>query len=69
VACGSNDVLYCDADGQPLGIDELHPAAGNPEDGTLNSYLCQSCFAGWIEPNEPQPIKWVRPYWRLSADT
>jgi hypothetical protein len=28
-----------------------------------DSFICRSCDAGWIEPDEAKPITWVRPYW------
>ena len=30
-----------------------------------DSYVWFSCSAGWVESDEPEPITWVRPYWRV----
>lgn len=65
-ACGAGDPLHGDDDRQLLEVAQLHPLAANETDGAADSFFCQTCFAGWIEPDEPEPIAWVRPYWRLE---
>lgn len=33
-----------------------------------DTFICRHCHAGWIEPEGPQPITWVRPYWKEAAE-
>jgi hypothetical protein len=28
-----------------------------------DTFICRDCQAGWIEPDQPEQITWVRPYW------
>jgi hypothetical protein len=31
-----------------------------------DSYICRACDAGWVEPDDPKPITWARPHWRVD---
>ena len=62
-ACGSNSVMWgCDPD-QTRDREEIHPLVWHETAWMADTYLCQDCHAGWIEPDAPEPITWVRPYW------
>jgi hypothetical protein len=64
-ACGSGNVMWgCDPD-QSRSRDEIHPLVWDETEWMADSYICRDCQAGWIEPDEPEPITWVRPYWRV----
>ena len=63
-ACGSRDVMWgCDAR-QTRDREEIHPMVWHDDAWMADSFICRTCWAGWIEPDEPDPITWVRPYWR-----
>jgi hypothetical protein len=66
-ACGSSDVLWgCDSSHQNRPREEIHPLVWHETERMADSFLCRACDAGWIEPDEPEPITWVRPYWRIG---
>lgn len=62
-ACSSTELLWgCDEavhDSQR----KIHPLVWHETEWMADSYVCRACDAGWIEPDEPEPISWVRPYW------
>jgi hypothetical protein len=64
-ACGSENLMWgCDP--RPTrSRDEIHPLVWDDEQWMADSFMCQECHAGWIEPDGPEEITWVRPYWRL----
>jgi len=63
-ACGSVNVMWgCDSE-QRLGRDEIHPLVWDETEWLADSYICRDCHAGGIEPDEPETITGVRPYWR-----
>ena len=47
--------------------DEIHELVWHETEWMADSFVCRECWAGWIEPDDPLPITWVRPYWRLDA--
>lgn len=64
-ACGAADPLWgCDPEQQRPRA-EIHPLVWHPDAWMADSYICRACDAGWIEPDDPEPITWVRPFWRL----
>jgi hypothetical protein len=63
-ACGSVNVMWgCDPE-QRRGRDEVHALVWHETEWLADSFICRDCHAGWIEPDEPETITWVRPYWR-----
>jgi hypothetical protein len=63
-ACGSSNVMWgCDPE-QLRGRGEIHPLVWHETEWLADSFMCRDCHAGWIEPDEPETITWVRPYWR-----
>ncbi len=66
-ACGSQDVVWGCDDYQELPSDAIHPVAFDEHALMADSFLCRACDAGWIQPDEPAPITWVRPYWRVGS--
>jgi hypothetical protein len=64
-ACGSAEILWgCDP-AQQRDRDEIHALVWDEAEGMADSFICKTCWAGWIEPDDPEPITWVRPYWRI----
>lgn len=64
-ACGSTQVMWgCDPE-QLREREEIHPLVWHETEWMADSFICRECWAGWIEPDEPEPITWVRPYWRV----
>jgi hypothetical protein len=64
-ACGSKKLMWgCDPR-QTRTREEVHPLVWDEDEWMAESFVCEDCHAGWIEPDEPQEITWVRPYWRL----
>jgi len=62
-ACGAEDVMWgCDVE-QARTKDEIHPLVWDDVAWMADSFICRQCHAGWIEPDDPAPITWVRPYW------
>ena len=62
-ACGSSEILWGCEDAVRREGERIHPVVWHPTEWMADSYLCKACDAGWIEPDEPEPISWVRPYW------
>jgi hypothetical protein len=63
-ACGAHTVIW--AYGGPtdnVPRERIHPVVWHDTENLANSYICESCSAGWIEPDDPEPITWVRPWW------
>lgn len=46
--------------------DRIHPLVWHPTEWMADSFVCGSCDAGWIEPDDAEPITWIRPYWRVG---
>jgi hypothetical protein len=48
----------------------LHPDLFSDAAWAADTFLCGACQAGWIEPDRPRPIPWLRPWSRpgRSAD-
>jgi hypothetical protein len=44
---------------------QIHPVAWHKTEWMADSFICRDCWAGWIEPDDPEPITWVRPYWQI----
>jgi hypothetical protein len=62
-ACGSSKVMWgCDPD-QSRDREEIHPLVWDDVAWMADTFLCRDCHSGWIEPDAPAPITWVRPYW------
>ena len=62
-ACGSKRVQWgCDP-ARTRTQSEIHPLVWDPTQWMADSFVCLDCDAGWIEPDHPRPITWVRPYW------
>lgn len=64
-ACDSDQVMWgCDPD-QTREREEIHPLVWHPTEWMADTFICRTCNAGWIEPDEPEVITWVRPYWQI----
>jgi hypothetical protein len=63
-ACGSTNVMWGCDEGQQRSQDEIHPFVWHKDAWMADSFICRDCDAGWIEPDDSEPITWVRPYWR-----
>jgi hypothetical protein len=62
-ACGSSRVMWgCDPD-QTRDLAEIHPLVWDEVAWMADTFVCRECHAGWIEPDAPAAITWVRPYW------
>jgi hypothetical protein len=65
-ACGSTRLMWgCDPD-QTREQAEIHPLVWHETEWMADTFICRDCQAGWIEPDDPAPITWVRPYWIVS---
>ena len=65
-ACGSTNVMWGCDEAQTKDRKEIHPLVWHEEAWMADSYICRDCDAGWIEPDEPEAITWVRPYWVVA---
>jgi hypothetical protein len=65
-ACGSGNVMWGCDQGQLRQRDQIHPLVWHETQWMADSFICRECWAGWIEPDDPAPITWVRPYWLVS---
>jgi hypothetical protein len=61
-ACGSQEIMWGCNPSQTKGKAEIHPLVWS-EQGMADSWICESCQAGWVERREVAPLTWVRPYW------
>jgi hypothetical protein len=62
-ACGSSNVIWgCDPE-QERTREEIHALVWDRIGWMADSFICRDCNAGWIEPDDPETITWVRPYW------
>jgi hypothetical protein len=62
-ACGSGHLMWgCDPE-QPKEQLEIHPLVWDDTELMADTFICRDCHAGWIEPDDPEVITWVRPYW------
>jgi hypothetical protein len=65
-ACGSKNLTWgCDPE-LTRDRDEIHPLVWHETAWMADTFICQDCHAGWIEPNDPAVITWVRPYWKVE---
>jgi hypothetical protein len=62
-ACGSPNLLWGHAPEQTRRPEQCHPLIWNEIDVLADTFMCRDCNAGWFEPDKPEPITWVRPYW------
>jgi hypothetical protein len=67
-ACGSRNLTWAVV-GTDKGQEELHPVVWDETEWLADTFLCEECSAGWIEPDDAAPITWVRPYWLVPAGT
>ena len=59
--CGSEDIVWFFGIQPQVPLAEVHTALQDRV--TLaDTYVCRTCHAGWIEPDQPEPITWVRPF-------
>jgi hypothetical protein len=64
-ACGALAIAW--ASTVPgLTVDQADPLLDDGQ-GLAEVFICKTCDAGWIEPEEPTPITWVRPYKRSET--
>ncbi len=62
-ACGARTVMWgCDPE-QSLSREEIHPLVWHETEWMADTFICRTCDAGWIQPDDPGQITWVRPYW------
>lgn len=66
-ACGSSELMWGFATEQTRTQDEIHPLVWHETEWMADSFICKVCSAGWIEPDDPEPFTWVRPYWRVES--
>lgn len=66
-ACGSDQLMWGCDEGQTRDQAEIHPLVWHETEWMADTFICRACDAGWIEPDEPQAITWVRPYWRVPG--
>src|SRR5664280_2735855 len=59
-ACASTNVIWGCAEEQTRTREEVHPLVWDDEQWMADSFICRDCQAGWIEPDEPETITWVR---------
>jgi hypothetical protein len=65
-ACGARSVMWgCDPE-QSLSRGEIHPLVWHETEWMADTFICRTCDAGWIQPDGPGQITWVRPYWRVA---
>ena len=63
-ACGAASIAWAyDTSRQTRSEDDFHPLLVDEIDRLAETFCCRDCSAGWIEPNDVEPITWVRPYW------
>lgn len=62
-ACGSSGVIWGCDEKVIEDRNRIHPLVWHPSEWMADSFVCGACDAGWIEPDDPEPITWVRPYW------
>jgi hypothetical protein len=62
-ACDSSNVMWgCDPE-MTRTREEIHPLVWHETEWMADTFICRDCTAGWIEPDQPETITWVRPYW------
>jgi hypothetical protein len=66
-ACGASDVMWGCDEQVTSDRNRIHPLVWHPTEWMADSFVCGACDAGWIEPDDPAPIVWVRPYWIVDA--
>jgi hypothetical protein len=66
-ACDSPRIMWgCDPE-QKLDREDIHPLVWHDTEWMADSFVCRACDAGWIEPDQPETITWVRPYWPVTS--
>ena len=66
-ACGAETVMWgCDPT-QTRSREEIHPIVWHETEWMADTFICRTCNAGWIEPDEAVAITWVRPYWKVGS--
>ncbi|HEY3834579.1 MAG TPA: hypothetical protein VGO03_19965 [Acidimicrobiia bacterium] len=60
-ACGSSAVAWA-VTFEGLDRENADPLIWHETEWLADSFVCPDCNAGWIEPDDPEPINWVRPY-------
>jgi hypothetical protein len=65
-ACGSYEVIWGCDDKVINDRNQIHPLVWHETEWMADSFVCASCSAGWIEPEDAVPITWIRPYWRIE---
>lgn len=66
-ACGGTEVMWACDQQQTREREEIHPLVWHETEWMADSFICRDCHAGWIEPDDREPITWVRPYWVEDA--
>lgn len=66
-ACGSVAVIWGCDERVIQDRNRIHPLVWHPTEWMADSFVCGTCYAGWIEPDDPEPVTWVRPYWRVGG--
>jgi hypothetical protein len=64
-ACGATTVEWA-ALAVQLERDQVHPILWHETERLADSFICATCDAGWYEPDDPRPFRWVRPYWIIG---
>lgn len=68
-ACGSKNLMWgCDPE-QTRERSGIHPLVWHETEMMADSFICRDCHAGWIEPDAPEVITWVRPYWVVDPES
>jgi hypothetical protein len=60
-ACGSAKIEWA-VQLHDVTEEDVHPLIWHKTEWLADTWVCNVCQAGWIEPDEPAPITWVRPY-------
>lgn len=62
-ACGARQLMLGCDERQTREREEIHPLVWHERAWMAGSFICENCWAGWVEPDDPALITWVRPYW------
>lgn len=62
-ACGAHQLMWGCDERQTREREEIHPLVWHETAWMADSFICEVCWAGWVEPDDPTVITWVRPYW------
>ena len=55
-ACGSRSLLWACLPEQQRPREEIHPLVWHETQWLADSFICRDCWAGWIEPDDAEPI-------------